>query len=546
MAETTEFDHDQLGHILADHLVEVPEFQRSYSWERINVQEYLSDLDRARAKKSAYFMGTIVFAKPSDGGDRRKIVDGQQRLATTAILFIAIRDRLAALDKVDLAENTTKKYLRRFSIREEGDVDSLILNPKDQDAYDLILGGKVDDVPAGDKLRVCYEECHDYLERLAPTAKQYKKLVDVIDQLDRDVQVLVAVASDLPEAYVIFETLNDRGADLTTADLLKNYLFSAAKKSEFSYVQHGWNALETNLGNKPEEMVKFVRHEYMSRHGRITARKLYRALQDDLQANPGAKQYVQRLKQAQEVYLAFRDPEHDFWKDAKVEVRDALVAYRRFGFESSYPVLLAAFREWDKTKATRLLVKMAKWSVRAQFVGRLGTGTAEDAFGAAAAAVAAGSAKNQTEVRKILDKLIPTNTEFKIAFISAGKLTINRAKYVLATLEKAADAKANKPERALDWTSTAVTVEHISPLSAAGSDDVLQVKVHEIGNLALLEKRLNHQLGSKPFKGKREVYKESDFGLTKAVAEKTAWGFDDITERTEELAELACLAWPPT
>lgn len=47
MAETTEFDHDQLGHILADQLVEVPDFQRGYSWEDFNVQEYLSDLERA-------------------------------------------------------------------------------------------------------------------------------------------------------------------------------------------------------------------------------------------------------------------------------------------------------------------------------------------------------------------------------------------------------------------------------------------------------------------------------------------------------------------
>ena len=39
------------------------------------------------------------------------------------------------------------------------------------------------------------------------------------------------MASDLPEAYVIFETLNDRGADLTTADLLKNYLFSQSKQN---------------------------------------------------------------------------------------------------------------------------------------------------------------------------------------------------------------------------------------------------------------------------------------------------------------------------
>lgn len=542
MAETTEFNHDQLGHVLADHLVEVPEFQRSYSWERINVQEYLTDLHRAREKESAYFMGTLVFAKPDDGTDRRKIVDGQQRLATTAILLVAIRDRLCELGRTDLADNTTKQFLRRFSIQEEGEVDSLILSPKDQDSYDRIMAGKCEDVPQGDKIRACYEECRDYLEGIAPKADQYKRLVDVIAQLEREVQVLVAVASNLPEAYVIFETLNDRGADLTTADLLKNYLFSEAKKSEFGYVQHGWNTLEANLGNRPEELVKFVRFDYMSRNGRITTRKLYRALQDELQTNPGAKSYVQRLKSAQEVYLALREPDSDFWKDAKVDVRDALLAYRRFGFESSFPVLLAAFREWDRNKATRLLVKMAKWSVRAQFAGRLGTGTAEDAFATVAEAIAAGRATNQSDVRKLLDRLVPTNGEFKIAFTSAGKLTTARAKYVLAMLEKAADAKANRPERPLDWASNAVTIEHVMP-SSAGKDDESLITVNQIGNLALLEKKLNHQLGSAGFARKREVYKTSDFALTRALADADDWTAADVSSRTAELAELACFAW---
>ncbi|MBO3662682.1 DUF262 domain-containing protein [Microbacterium stercoris] len=544
MAESTEFNHDQLGHILADHLVAVPEFQRAYSWEQVNVQEYLLDLERAREKKSAHFMGTLVFAKADDDSGRRKIVDGQQRLATTAVLFIAIRDRLQALRKENLAENTTKKYLRRFSIREEGDVDSLILSPADQDAYDAILEGQPERISATNKIRVCYEECHAHLEKLAPTSRQYKKLIDVIDQLDKDVQVLIAVASNLPEAYVIFETLNDRGADLTTADLLKNYLFSEAKQSEFAYVQHGWNSLETSLGSKPDDMVRFVRHEYMSRHGRVTRRKLYRALQDDLQENPGAKRYIQRMKASQQIYLALRDPEHEYWKNSRVDVRDALMAYRRFGFESSYPLLLSAFREWEKPKATQLLLKIAKWSVRAQFVGRLGGETAEEAFASAAAAVASGSAKNQTDVRARLARLIPTDAEFTNAFKSSGKLKLDRAKYLLAMLEKAADAKAQRPERALDWTSRTVTIEHVLSQSTAHGDDSLQVKIDEIGNLALLERRLNHQLGSKPFSDKCEVYAESDFQLTRELATRDAWSTEEVSSRTAELAELACFAWP--
>ena len=542
MAETTEFNHDNLGHILADHLVEVPEFQRSYSWERVNVQEYLSDLARARIKQTSYFMGTLVFAKPNDGTDRRKIVDGQQRLATTAVLLIAVRDRLQELGKSDLADNTTTRFLRRYSLKDEGEVDSLILSPKDQDTFDLLSAGEVDNAEPVNRLRVCYDECAAHLEELAPTADDYRALVALVNQLEEQVQVLVAVASDLPEAYVIFETLNDRGADLTTADLLKNYLFSEAKKSEFSYVQHGWNELETNLG-KPEDLVKFVRYDFMSRRGVVTTRKLYRELQSYLQDEPGAKKYVQRLKASQAVYVSLREPDSDFWKDTQIDVRDAILAYRRFGFESSYPVLLAAFREWDKKKATRLLVRMAKWSVRAQFVGRLGTGTAEAAFASAAAAVASGEAKNQTDVRKLLTRLIPTDVEFKLAFATSAKLTTARAKYVLAMLEKAADAKANRPERPLDWASPAVTVEHLLPVSWANSDGEL-LTVHRIGNLSLLEKKLNHDLGSSSFAKKSDIYKTSEFLLTQQVSESASWDADAVEARTGTLAELACAAWP--
>jgi hypothetical protein len=55
MADTTQFDHDQLGHLLS--------FQRSYSWDRSNVEEYPSDLASAREKDGAYFMSTVVFAQ---------------------------------------------------------------------------------------------------------------------------------------------------------------------------------------------------------------------------------------------------------------------------------------------------------------------------------------------------------------------------------------------------------------------------------------------------------------------------------------------------
>lgn len=546
MADTTEFTHDQLGHILSDHLLEVPAFQRSYAWDQGNVEEYLADLDEARSKNVAYFMGTVVFAAPEAANGRRRIVDGQQRLATTAVLLIAIRDLLEVYGKVEQASELNKKYIQGYEISAEGVVERLVLSPKDQEFYDKLLNGQADELSESVALRRAYDTCAGFLRKVAPEKKDYRKLIEVLAQLDNQVQVLVAVASDLPEAYVIFETLNDRGADLTTADLLKNFLFSRAR-NHFRYVHDKWVALEANF-EKSEDLVKFIRYEYASRHGATTTRKLYRAIQGDIKSDKDAKAYVQRLSQAQTIYLALRDPEDPFWADVSVSVRDALLAYRRFGFESSMPLLIAAFQNWNKPNAARLLIKVAKWSVRAQFAGRIGASLSEDAFGSAAEALSSGEAHNQTSVRIHLARLIPTDTEFKSAFTEYGAISVARAKYVLAMLEKADDALNQRPERPLEWHTQAVTVEHVMS-KAAGKDknkEEVAVALDRIGNLALLEKRINRELGSKPFSTKVEAYRKSDFRLTASLAEIESWDLDAIQSRTRSLADLACKAWPST
>lgn len=543
MADATQFGHDQLGHILADYLLEVPRFQRSYSWDSGNVDEYLADLAQARAKNVDYFMGTVVFARPDKEGARRQIVDGQQRLATTAILLVAIRDQLAAYSKAKQAEETEKRFLRGYVLSADDEVERLILSSSDVSAYGALLDGKVGEIEDGNPLKSCYAACGAHLKAVAAQEKDYKKLIDISTQLETRVQVLVAEATDLPEAYVIFETLNDRGADLTTADLLKNYLFSASK-DYFAFVESNWTALEANF-ERAEDLVKFIRYEYVSRHGPMSSRKLYRAIQSEVGSGARAvKKYIEGLMKAQAVYLAVRDPESSFWGDINLEVRDALYAYRRFGFEASIPVIIAAFQNWKKLNATRLLVKLAKWSVRSQFAGRIGGGVAEEAFGDAALRITDGTAHNQTKVRELLLKLIPNDAEFRAAFTNYGDVSVSRAKYLLAMLEKADDAANSRPERALEWYARSVTLEHILPLSSKNGSEANAAVVNQLGNLTLLEKKLNHLAGSKPFTEKRSVYKDSSYVLTKKLAAKRSWKVDSIDARIEQLADLACSAWP--
>src|SRR5258707_15262103 len=81
---------EAIGHALKDKSLYVPPNQRDYSWKDEHVNDLYDDLTAAiDAQAEEYFLGSIVVIKQQD--DRLMVVDGQQRLATTLILFGAIR-----------------------------------------------------------------------------------------------------------------------------------------------------------------------------------------------------------------------------------------------------------------------------------------------------------------------------------------------------------------------------------------------------------------------------------------------------------------------
>lgn len=83
---------DGIGHLLSDRLISVPDYQRSYSWGEVEVEELWRDLEKARsAGVQEYFLGSIV-TTTATGSDRHLVIDGQQRLATVSLLYAAMRD----------------------------------------------------------------------------------------------------------------------------------------------------------------------------------------------------------------------------------------------------------------------------------------------------------------------------------------------------------------------------------------------------------------------------------------------------------------------
>ena len=96
-----------LARVLKDNHLKVPPNQREYSWEADHVSAMLKDLGNAFEEGDEYFLGTIVTIRHRDS-DHLEVVDGQQRLATTAIILAAVRDYLVDKDESLIVESINK------------------------------------------------------------------------------------------------------------------------------------------------------------------------------------------------------------------------------------------------------------------------------------------------------------------------------------------------------------------------------------------------------------------------------------------------------
>jgi hypothetical protein len=146
-------------------------------------------------------------------------------------------------------------------------------------------------------------------------------------------------------------------------------------------------ALEMNF-ERPEDLVKFIRYHHVSQHGAVATRKLYRSIQGDVAGSAAkAKKYVEDLSKSQDVYLALRDPDNSYWSNSPLRCGTRFTPSGAFNLRRTYPFCLRAFATWTKRDASKLLVKVAAWSIRAQFDGRLGGGVADELFGSTARAI---------------------------------------------------------------------------------------------------------------------------------------------------------------
>ncbi|GHP77216.1 hypothetical protein JP0049_09110 [Helicobacter pylori] len=232
----------------------IPIYQRVYSWEKEQCEELWDDIIKigGNDKMDGHFIGSIVFVHDgtySTDHNELLIIDGQQRLTTITLLFIALRNHLS--DK-------RKEIVDHYLINSDKDGDKkfrLILSDSDKDTL-LSLIDKDRRKPSEPSSKIV-ENFKLFEEWVSNT----DKLETIFKGLEKLMIVEIALEKEKDDPQLIFESMNSKGIELTQTDLIRNYIVmeTEIEKQEGFYNKY-WRAMEEDFKQNKKWFDRFVRH----------------------------------------------------------------------------------------------------------------------------------------------------------------------------------------------------------------------------------------------------------------------------------------------
>lgn len=556
---------DGIGHLLRDRYIEVPPNQRAYSWTDEQVEDLFKDLsDAIRERNVEYFLGTVVLTTSEDGP--HSVIDGQQRLATCSIMICAIRNYFYSIGDAERGDTLHAEFLARKDRRDLTEIPHLKLMPGDNAFYERAIlakpagGSNTGDSkgsqktlpPSQARLESALKIATRYVRQLVDQTKDPTKvLMDWVDFLEKKGKVIVVEVNDEAAAYTIFEVLNDRGLDLSVADLLKNYLFRMAE-DRIAETQQSWTSMASRWelsGAEEKDLRTFIRHVWSSEHGLTREKDLYDAIRKRVDSKQRAAAFTDGLNKAAPIYLALDNPSDELWKQYSANVRESVEALQILKAIQIRPLVLSILRHFEVAEVRKALPMLVCWTVRFMITGKLGSGSLELGYSDRAKDVSAGNTKTARQLHDASKGFLVSDADFEQAFATARVSQRYLARFYLRVLEKQNGADG-EGELVVNPNEDAVNLEHIMPQTRdphwTGSVNAEQhaAFLKRLGNLALLDKALNAQSGNLAFADKIAAFKVSKIALTSQIAAHLTWTSVEIDARQKALAKLAVKAWP--
>lgn len=531
----------------------IPEYQRPYAWGDDQIDELWEDL--LGSLGSGHFMGSLVLN--IEGEDAPQVIDGQQRLTTLVVLLALIRDRYHDIGSHyagqpdQLLLNSFAKGNQAFKLR-SGDAnwpvlrDFILRSPADPHRQALTQLSSLDKTVRTRNKRLVSntKRLAKHLNDRLLTAGNTETVLYALEQHVRTGLEFVAIkVGNVADAFLLFETLNDRGLRLSAADLLKSHLLSQiAKESNDNGVTReaaqDWDMLIDSLGRV--DVTRFLRHYLLMSRAKVRKDDVFDEFRKDVKELGGIT-LLHRLRSYAVDYGRLLEP-------ASIEHAPSRVALEAIHGQNSithFVMLLPALHHLEGQDFVRVCRMAEVLSFRWVVCG-LNAQELESHYAKTAQMLGTFGDEAVEEALAHLRSVMPGSDVFQEGFRQARMGVRYVTRYVLTAIERAMNPVGElKP-------SSEVHIEHIIPSkptefweSRVPEDDDHDDLAARWGNLTLLHQVPNQQISNGDFDVKREHYRTSDLRITRELAALDDWDHEAVDMRQRWLAAIADQVWSP-
>lgn len=531
----------------------IPPYQRNYEWTEEQCKVFLDDVVKTydsnqRGIAAEHFFGSITFFQTQAAfGQPNKLVliDGQQRVTTTMLFLVALRD---VLSEPSMGSFIDRSYLRNNNVSDDTEYKIKLKQVEtDWDAYkNIILSDELTDK---EKSSAVYRNYKYFINSFADLRANGYDLSSLIEKgLDKFSVITIQLQPDKnpwENPQEIFESMNSLGKPLSLADLVRNYLLLGldADTQSFLYNQY-WLHIEKVIPGKVSMFIRDYMQAYEVRpYLKATEnnyKELYRIFKT-IFADSNAKELLKDLSESATIYSYIVMGKSSDNKEIDGEISDL----NRLNVTTAYSFLLSLIKEWKKGEfkdedVVEILSAFRIYCMRRRLI-----------------ALAAAENKNFPMLTRRIPELkkaenkketmfailanqesnlrLPNDIEISRYMETMNFYNFRHCKFYLSLVEE--DITKSRP----DQNDEKLQVEHIMPKTlndewrsvlGENCDAMHQELVNTIGNLTLI--RHNQELGQKLFSEKKKLYEEKA-GLQIAKTEitnKDDWNEETIKSRT--------------
>jgi uncharacterized protein with ParB-like and HNH nuclease domain len=494
----------------------------------------------------------MVFYRENENASELFVVDGQQRLLTITILLCVLRDHLLT-EKEDKLARGLQRIIERPDLDDKERYTLYSENPYPflQEHIQKFGDPELEVSPGAEEQNIsaAYDDLYDRVQKYLEL-KGSKKFIETVKFLrDRalSLQVIMIELETEDDAYLIFETLNTRGKDLQTSDLVKNHLTRhlRAKNADHDTVREKWKDIQNTIGqsNSEIDLNTFLVHHWISKYEYLPEKKIFKSLKAKIQKTT-ASSYLDDLYRECKIYREIFEPNYGNWSKEEYQLQRSLRALSVFRVRQLAPFMLALFSEY---KQKHISLKNITSYVRLieNFHFKFTAVTSQRGAGGIAlmyskAARGLRAAKTDDAKRAVckdlvdrFDSMQPELIEFQVGLsevLYSSYYTRQRqlVRYILEQIDRYLDG-----DKAKDYDQ--MTIEHILPQVHKVAEETKA----SLGNLIFVPKDLNQSLKTKKFADKKVILSENGVKFDPILTKNNDWGEAEIQKRFEYICKIA-------